>query len=169
MRHTQPSAMVVKPSALSPQPSVLIMNSSAVNLPSLNEQRLSAAAREFGLRLVVLFGSHARGRPQPGPESDVDVAVHGCPRDKYWECYKAIGEAFGRVELDLVRLEDADPLFRYEIMQSGILLEGDSDLFCEYRAYAYRDFIDSADLFALEQTLFRKKMARLRKQLHDSP
>lgn len=135
----------------------------------LDQQRLSSAAREFGLRLVVLFGSHARGRPEPGPESDVDVAVHGCPSKKYWECYRAIQGALGQVELDLVRLEDADPLFRYEIMQSAILLEGDPDLFCEYRAYAYKDFIDSADLFTLEQTLFRKKMARLRKQLHDSP
>jgi len=139
------------------------------SLPFLNQQGLSCAAREFGLRLVVLFGSHAKGRLQPGPESDVDVAVSGCPSEKYWECYKAIDEAFGGVELDLVRLEYADPLFRYEIMQSGILLEGDPDIFCEYRAYAYRDFIDSADLFALEQTLFRKKMARLREQLHDSP
>jgi predicted nucleotidyltransferase len=145
------------------------MQSSAVSVPSLSPQRLSIAAREFRLRLVVLFGSHARGRPEPGPESDVDVGVYGCPRDKYWECYKAIDKAFGRVELDLVRLEDADPLFRYEIMQSGILLEGDPEFFCEYRAYAYKDFIDSADLFALEETLFRKKMARLRKQLHDSP
>ncbi len=138
-------------------------------MPSFNEQSLSSTAREFSLRLIVLFGSHARGRPQPGPESDVDVAVYGCPRDRYWECYRAINEAFGRVELDLVRLEDADPLCRHEIMHAAILLEGDPDFFCEYRAYAYKDFIDSADLFALEQTLFRKKMARLKRQLHDSP
>ncbi|QBQ55975.1 type VII toxin-antitoxin system MntA family adenylyltransferase antitoxin [Nitrosococcus wardiae] len=132
-------------------------------------QRLLSAAQEFGLRLVVLFGSQAKGHPEPGPESDIDVAVYGCPPEKYWECYEAIDGAFGGGELDLVRLEDADPLFRYEIMQSGILLEGDPDFFCEYRAYAYRDFIDSADLFALEKTLFEKKMARLRKQLNDSP
>lgn len=135
---------------------------------SPNLQRLSSAAYEFGLRLVVLFGSHAKGRPGPDPESDIDVAVYGCPPEKYWECYKAISEAFGGGELDMVRLEEADILFRYEIMHAGILLEGDPDLFCEYRAYAYKDFIDSADLFALEQTLFEKKMARLRSQLHDS-
>lgn len=118
---------------------------------------------------MVLFGSHARGRPVPGPDSDVDIAIYGCPRERYWECYKAVAQAFEGAQLDLVRLEDADPLFRHEIMQAGILLEGDADLFCEYRAYAYRDFTDSADLFALEQTLFKKKMARMRKQLHDSP
>ncbi|MEA3411760.1 MAG: nucleotidyltransferase domain-containing protein [Pseudomonadota bacterium] len=134
-----------------------------------DKKRLSSTTNDFGLGLVVLFGSHAKGRLTPGPESDVDIAVYGCPRDQYWECYRALCEVFGEVDLDLVRLEDADPLFRFEIMQSGRLLEGDPDLFCEYRAYAYRDFVDSADLFALEQTLFEKKMARLREQLHDSP
>ncbi|WP_041354518.1 nucleotidyltransferase family protein [Nitrosococcus halophilus] len=65
----------------------------------------------MGLRLVVLFGSHAKGRLEPGPDSDIDVGVYGCPSEKYWECYGVINEAFGGSELDLVRLEDADPLF----------------------------------------------------------
>jgi predicted nucleotidyltransferase len=136
---------------------------------SINPQRLSLAAREFGLQLIVLFGSQAKGQPAPGPESDVDVAVYGCPSEKYWPCYEALDAAFEGANLDLVRLEEADTLLRYEIMQSGRLLEGDPDLFCEYRAYAYKDFIDSADLFALEQTLFEKKLARLRKQIYASP
>lgn len=136
---------------------------------SIDQQCLSSVASEFRLRLVVLFGSHAKGRPQPGPESDVDVAIHGCSHEQYWDCYKAINEAFGDVELDLVRLEGADPLFRHEIMQSGVFLEGDPDFFCEFRAYAYKDFVESADLFALEEKLFRKRMARLGRLLHDSP
>ena len=136
---------------------------------SIDQQHLSSTVQAFGLRLVVLFGSHAKGRPRPGPESDVDVAIHGCRRERYWDCYNAINEAFGGVELDLVRFEDADALFRYEIMQSGIMLAGDPDFYCEFRAYAYKDFVESADLFALEETLFRKKMARLGRLLHDSP
>lgn len=134
----------------------------------IDQQSLSTTARTFGLRLVVLFGSRAKGRPEPGPESDVDVAIHGCPRERYWDCYKAINEAIGVAEVDLVRLEDADPLFRDEIMQSGVLLDGDPDFFCEFRAYAYKDFVDSADLFTLEETLFRKKMQRLGELLDDS-
>ena len=79
------------------------------------------------------------------------MAVQGWPGESFWECYEAIGEAFDAAQLDLVRLENADPLFRREIMQGGVLLAG-----------------DSADLFALEETHLRKKMARLKKQLHDS-
>lgn len=134
----------------------------------IDRQSLSSVSRSFGIRLVVLFGSRAKGRPEPRPESDVDIAIHGCPRERYWDCYKAINEAISVAELDLVRLEEADPLFRDEIMQSGVLLDGDPDFFFEFRAYAYKDFVDSADLFTLEETLFRKKMQRLGELFNDS-
>ena len=134
---------------------------------SYDRHLLEALARALGLRLVVLFGSWARGRPAPGPASDVDVAVLGCAQ-RSWDCYRKLARAFDLVDLDLVRLEDADPLFRHEIMRDGVLLYGDPDLFADYRAYAYRDFVDSADLRALEDTLFRKKMARLGRELHGS-
>ena len=136
---------------------------------SVDHKKLSMAASKFSLRVIVLFGSHAKGKPEPGPNSDVDVAVLGCGREDYWDCCKAVGEAISGPELDMVRMEDADPLFRYEIMRAGVLLDGDPDLFYELRAFAYKDFIDSADLFALEETLFRKKMTRLERMLHDSP
>lgn len=145
------------------------MNGPQEMLPRYDQASLTQVASDCGLRLVVLFGSWARRSPPPGPESDVDIAVLGCPREKYFDCYEVLSAAFGEHMLDLVRLEEADPLFRHEIMQCGVLLWGDPNLFCEYRAYAYRDFTDSADLFALEQILHKKKMERLRQQLHDSP
>lgn len=135
----------------------------------IDKEQLAAVAHRLGLRLVVLYGSHATHRPEPSPESDVDIAVLGCQADKFWECYKALSEALGSLPLDMVRIEDADALFRQEIMRAAILLYGDPDLFYEYRAYAYRDFVDSADLFALEEALFQKKMAHIKECLHGSP
>ena len=132
---------------------------------SINHNRLAAVARKLGLRMVVLFGSRATGRTPPDPESDVDIAVSGCPEGRFLECYNALSEVFHEEVVDMVRLEDADPLFRHEIMQAGVLLYGEPDLFYEYRAYAYRDFVDSADLFAVEDALFRKKMAYIKQQL----
>lgn len=135
----------------------------------IDKKRLAEVARRLGLRLVVLYGSHATRRPEPSPESDVDIAVLGCHADKFWECYMALSEALGPLPLDMVRIEDADALFRHEIMRAAILLYGDPDLFCEYRAYAYRDFVDSADLLALEEALFQRKMAHIKERLHGSP
>lgn len=135
--------------------------------PSQRTQ-IAFIAERFGLDLVVLFGSHATERPKPGRDSDIDIAVHGCKPETFWECFNALGNILGHERLDLVRLEEADTLFRYEVMGEGKLLAGEPDLFHEYRAFAYRDFIDSADLFALEDALYRKKMSWLAKQLYDS-
>jgi len=134
---------------------------------TFDRERLEAAAREHGLRLVVLYGSYARCSARE--ESDLDIAMLGCPVECYMKCYRALADVFSGYSLDLVRLEDADALFRHEIMRDAVYLCGDRDLFAEYRAFAYRDFVDSADLFALEGTLSRRKLARIREQLHGSP
>lgn len=134
---------------------------------SFDQGQLSKAASALGLRLVVLYGSYAKRRADT--ESDLDIAVLGCPAEKYLECYKFLSDIFEQYDLDMVRLEDADALFRHEVMHEGVLLYGSPDPFFEYRAFAYRDFVDSADLFALEEVLFRKKMDRIKGQLHGSP
>jgi predicted nucleotidyltransferase len=126
--------------------------------------RLEAVRAKLGLKLVVLFGSRATGSPPPAPDSDLDLAVLGSragPPLRSWNCYQELAEVFGGVNLDLVLLHGADPLLRYEIMSRGTLLCGDSDEFLEYRAFAFRDFVDSEDLRGLERTLFRKKMGYL--------
>lgn len=134
-----------------------------------DRKQLATAAHDYGLRLVVLYGSRAEGRAEPA--SDLDIAMMGCPTERFWDCYDALGKVFYNVSLnlDLVRLESADALLRHEIMRVTVLLYGDLDFFYDYRAYAYRDFVDSADLFALETALSHKKMARIEKQLYDSP
>lgn len=132
-----------------------------------DQEHLNKTARDLGVRLIVLYGSYAKRNA--GPESDLDIAVLGCPVNQYWECYGSLSELFQAYSLDMVRLEDADALFRHEIMREGVLLYGDPDVFFEYRAYSYRDFMDSADLFALEEVLFRRKMDRMKEQLYGSP
>lgn len=130
---------------------------------------LNAACARLGLRLVVLFGSRATGSPPPSSESDLDIAVladPSAPAGAFWSYFQEISAVFPENSLDLVLLNGADPLLRWEVMRAGVLQSGDPDAFLEYRAYAYRDFVDSADLRALEGELFRKKMAYLRSELH---
>jgi predicted nucleotidyltransferase len=137
----------------------------------IDSMKLEAAARGLGLRMVVLFGSRATGSPPPTPESDLDVAVLGTraePPPSFWSIHRALAEAFGDFDLDLVLLHDADPLLRYEVMRRGKLLHGDPDDFLGYRAFAFRDFVDSADLRDLEDRLFRKKMEYIRAEVHGS-
>jgi predicted nucleotidyltransferase len=128
-------------------------------------RELDGPCRKLGVRFAVLFGSRATGSPPPGPESDIDVAVLPGRQDEspsLWGYRRELDAAFTDHSLDLVLLNNADPLLRWEVMERGILLYGDADEFLEYRAFAYRDFVDSADLRALEQDLFLKKMAHTR-------
>lgn len=130
---------------------------------------LDSACTRLGLRMLVLFGSHATGDPPPGPDSDVDLAVSFTDRHRnpsVWDAQRELSPIFGAHTLDVVFLRDADPLFRWEIVKEGNLLWGDAIDFLNYRAFAFRDFIDSADLRRLERTLFEKKMNFIRKRLN---
>jgi predicted nucleotidyltransferase len=140
------------------------------DLPAYDQAELLAVCRQFELSMVVLFGSRATGSPPPTEDSDIDLAVMGCDPRQRFECSGALSKVFAATLVDLILLQhDADPLLRYEIMQRGILLYGDADQFCDYRSYAYRDFVDSADLRALEQRLFEKKLEYLRGILDAAP
>ena len=138
-------------------------------LPVLDQTRLHEVCTGLGIRMLVLFGSRATGQPAPNADSDVDLALSLTDpgkRCKSWEYHAALAVLLPDAVLDVVSLHDADPLFRWEIMSGAVLLWGDPDEFLELRAYAYRDFVDSADLRALERTLSERKLARIRRQLH---
>jgi len=137
-------------------------------LPTVDGARLNQVCADLGLRLLVLFGSRATGSPSSAPESDLDLAlVLAAPHPDrgHLEYQRALEDLFPGESLDLVFLHNADPLLRWEIMSDGVLLCGDPDSFYELRAFAFRDFVDSADLRALERTLSERKLARIRAQV----
>jgi predicted nucleotidyltransferase len=134
----------------------------------IRPEELERTCERLGVRLLVLFGSHSPGGLAPGPGSDVDVALsfhRDAARVAVLDLHEQLAAAFPGGQLDIVLLHDADPLFRWEIMERATLLYGDVDEFLEYRAFAYRDFMDSADLRALERTLSDRKMKRIRERL----
>jgi uncharacterized protein len=139
------------------------------DLPPFDASKLAHVAERLGIRLAVAFGSRIGGALPPGDDSDFDLAVL---RDRgrearatHAECYSALAGIFPHLSVDLAFLDDADPLFRHEVMAGAVLLHGDPDLFADFRSFAYRDFVDSKDLRELEHRLFRKKMAVLAEEL----
>ena len=86
------------------------------------EECVARVAARWGLRYVVLFGSRARGRA--GPHSDYDLAVKAGRRLSLVERGLLAGEledcAGGRV--DLVVLDDWDPVVAWEALARGRLL-----------------------------------------------
>lgn len=133
--------------------------------------RLETACERLGLTLLVAYGSRAGASHAPRPDSDLDLALSlpgPCSWARLSDCLQVLGEVFPDYALDAVFLADADPLFRWEIMRDGRLLFGDPMRFLEYRAFAYKDFVDSADLRRVEEILFRKRMDWIKEQLHAS-
>lgn len=141
-------------------------------VPKLDAARADAVCQALGIRMLVLFGSRVTGSPPPDSHSDLDIAISlAAPRQRMglWEYHEPLGRLFPGESLDLSFLDGADPLFRWEIMRRSVLLWGDPDAYCEMRAFAYRDFTESADLFALERTLAERKLAHVRRLVHAAP
>lgn len=77
--------------------------------------------RELGATRVVLFGSLLDGTL--AESSDVDLAVEGLDRARYWEALWRCSDALGRA-VDLVPLEDARPSLRERVRDEGEVLHG---------------------------------------------
>jgi uncharacterized protein len=94
--------------------------------------------------LAVIFGSAARGRM--GPDSDVDVAVSF--RDDAERSAPALAVALERAvgrTVDLVSLDAAPPLLRFEIARDGVVcVERAPHAWADFRARAMIDWWDWA-------------------------
>lgn len=83
-------------------------------------RQIAEFARAAGARRVVLFGSRARGTNQP--QSDIDLAVEGCPDFPALED-RLQNELWSLLRLDVVNLDElsSDDL-RAEIARDGKVL-----------------------------------------------
>lgn len=98
-------------------------------LPDGWEERLPevvARLRRAGAQLVYLFGSSARRSPEgPRQPGDLDLAVWGLEEDP-GRVRADLEEILETDRLDLVRLEDAAPELRFEVVAQGSRLHADS-------------------------------------------
>jgi len=96
------------------------------------------------VRLAVLFGSAARPALRPG--SDVDLGIRlkpGIDRDAV-RLSVALEREIGR-SVDLVWLDRAPPLLRFEIACDGVvLIDRDAHGWADFRAHAMIDWWDWA-------------------------
>ena len=112
------------------------------------------------IRLAVLFGSGSRGELKP--ESDLDVGVLGACSERLSALETAVARATGR-RTEIVALETAPPLLRFEIARDGrLLLERVPHEWSDFRARAMVDWWDWAPTARL---FHRAAAARLRAQV----
>jgi predicted nucleotidyltransferase len=73
-------------------------------------EKAIAILRGFGCSEIHLFGSLARGEARD--DSDIDLAVRGCPKSKFFHVLGLLLTELDR-SVDLVDLDSADPFARY--------------------------------------------------------
>ena len=96
-----------------------------------------------GVRLAVVFGSAATGMTRSDSDIDVGVSIEGRA-----EVASAVGVALERAAgraIDLVSLDTAPPLLRFEIARDGlVLVERNRHGWADFRAHAMIDWWDWA-------------------------
>lgn len=129
----------------------------------VDRERIEKYAFEKGIKFIILFGSQAVGDRHEN--SDFDVAVL-TTREKnlsilknYSEILDFLSNILGIPDyrIDLTNLNKANPFLKYEVVSSGKLLCGDEDEYADYRAGAFKGYIDSQPLFHLEKYLIKKR------------
>ena len=94
------------------------------------------------VRLAVLFGSMARGQARPQSDVDLGVLLDPDTPDVRFKAETELGRAAGRA-VDVVFLNQAPPLLRFEIAKEGILLHQDQNhLWTDFKTQAMLDWWD---------------------------
>ena len=99
------------------------------------------------IKLIILFGSRAKGTA--GPRSDTDIAVladHPLNLEEKAEIGTGVVRELGVSEdaLDIVDLWDAPPLLQHQIANHGRLLRGDPSDFLRFKVLAWKRYQDTA-------------------------
>jgi predicted nucleotidyltransferase len=118
------------------------------------------------LTLAVLFGSAARGSAASGSDVDVGVLYRGeVTADSLSSLFVILERATGR-RIDLVPLNTAPPLLRFEVARDGVLLlERAPNAWSTFRAKAMVDWWDWAPTARI---MFRAAAAGARLATHAS-
>lgn len=133
----------------------------------INQKEITNIADKYNLELIILFGSQVSGKKNP--ESDFDVAYK---TDKKLSGKELINlncnfiDLFNNDKIDMLDLKKVDPLLLFEIAQNSQLIYGSKIDYFQFKAVAFKKYVDAQSLFELEDTLIRKKQKSLKEFLY---
>jgi predicted nucleotidyltransferase len=111
------------------------------------------------VRLALVFGSWAKG--QERADSDVDIAIgpiEDLSLDAELGLAVLLTRALGR-DVDLVRLDRASTLLRWEIARHGVVLVEEAHQAARFRAGAAAEHADFAESVAPAARLYIRRLA----------
>jgi predicted nucleotidyltransferase len=125
------------------------------------EEDIRDIAQKHGIVLVLKFGSSVTG--QMHSKSDVDVAVlldrSSATLQDHTELLQDLQPLFPDRELDLVLINNADPLFFKKITDNCELLYGPPEKLQALKLYAFKRYQDHARFFEMERRFAERFLA----------
>lgn len=139
-----------------------------MKISSQQKNKISQITQKYNLEMILLFGSQVNG--QTNFDSDFDIAY--LPKKKLGGKQKInlncdFIDVFHNDKIDMVNVQGANPLLKYEISQNSQLLFGDEIDYLNFKGRAYRQYIDAQPLFELQHILVKKRHELLRKSIYD--
>ena len=137
------------------------MNASSLeSVPSLIELRKASerAARAFNVRLIILFGSAARGEARV---ADLDIGVLGRERVDLVELTNQLIRTLHEQHVDVCDLGRADPLLMALVARDGVpLYEATPGEFARFASLAVRRYADTRKFREVERREIGDFLAR---------
>jgi uncharacterized protein len=115
------------------------------------------------IRFAYLFGSCATGKQ--GPLSDLDIAVFLDDKMDFFSCRLILMEELscelhGERSIDLVVLNEASTVLRYEIIRDGIVLKEGKERRVEFETHVLREYLDTEPLRAVHRAALKRSFRK---------
>jgi predicted nucleotidyltransferase len=125
---------------------------------------LEALRHDFGIRLILAFGSLVKGNPHARSDLDIGVLMESTGGISL-ELFQKISAVFASARVDIAHLNRADPLLLKEVSANPLLLAGAEDDLQEFRIYSFRRYAEYHPYFQLEAQTNQRHLALL----HNGP
>jgi len=121
-------------------------------------ETLASLAKEYRIRMILLFGSVAGGAVHPKSDRDLGVMFeeNEVSLRKHAAVVHRLQELFPDREVDLAILNRADPLFLKKITERCSLLFGSERDLHSLKMYAFRRYQDHRRFLEMEKRFARE-------------
>lgn len=127
----------------------------------IDKNKIKKIAQKYGLTIVLLFGSQAKGRLHL--QSDLDLAFYPQKKVDEQKLYEEFVHLFRRTDIDLINFrENHNHLLRYQILSQGIpLYESQPGLKSTLEWQSFFDYVDFKKYYDLLDKILNKKLKRI--------
>ena len=122
----------------------------------------SLLAQNSQVKFAYLFGSSVRG--ETGPLSDIDIAVfldgRVSPFDFRLRLSASLAKTLGSEHFDLVTLNDAPLLLKYEVVRGGRVIKEEKSKRVAFETKVLSEYLDTACLRRTQRTYLKEQLAQ---------